>query len=78
MAMDQILFPPVITAFTFLCLTVVEGLLSGISWTTNGGLKSSGITPPGISTLYFSLAASPGIVEKRWWSSFPCLLDRPS
>ena len=26
MAMDQILFPPVITAFTFFCLTIVEGV----------------------------------------------------
>mmetsp|Transcript_6328 Transcript_6328/g.14862 ORF Transcript_6328/g.14862 Transcript_6328/m.14862 type:complete len:285 (-) Transcript_6328:40-894(-) len=51
MAMDQILFPPAITSLTFLCLTVVEGMLSGISWTVNGGLKSSGITPPAFSTL---------------------------
>lgn len=68
----QILFPPAITSLTFLCLTVVEGMLSGIrylsllrahsamsgadfsnraSWTVNGGLKSSGITPPAFSTL---------------------------
>ena len=50
--MDQILFPPAITSLTFLSLTVVEGLLSGVSLTLNGGLKSTGLTPPGISTLY--------------------------
>ena len=42
MAMDQILFPPAITAFTFFCLTIIEGLLAGVSLTMDRGLAFGG------------------------------------
>lgn len=42
MAMDQILFPPAITAFTFFCLTIVEGLLAPLSITMDKGFSFVG------------------------------------
>jgi hypothetical protein len=50
MAMDQILFPPTITAFTFFMLTIIEGKLAGFSLTMDKGLTFSGKTES-LSTL---------------------------
>jgi hypothetical protein len=50
MAMDQILFPPAITAFTFFMLTVIEGKLAGFSLTMDKGLSMGGTTES-LSTL---------------------------
>jgi len=44
MAMDQILFPPAITAFTFFCLTIIEGKLAGLSLTMDKGFSRGGKT----------------------------------
>jgi len=44
MAMDQILFPPAITAFTFFMLTIIEGLLAGVTLTMDKGLSVGGAT----------------------------------
>lgn len=44
MAMDQILFPPAITAFTFFCLTIIEGKLASLSLTMDKGFSIGGAT----------------------------------
>ena len=51
MAMDQILFPPVITAFTFFMLTMIEGVLSGFSLTLNKGLQQTAVVQQSLSQL---------------------------
>eukprot|EP00960_Hanusia_phi_P075682 768455-Hanusia_phi.AAC.11 len=51
MAMDQILFPPVITAFTFFMLTMIEGVLSGFSLTMNKGFQQTAGVQQSISQL---------------------------
>jgi protein Mpv17 len=55
MAMDQILFPPAITAFTFFCLTIIEGKLAGLSLTMDKGFSRGGKTES------FSALASKGV-----------------
>ncbi|KAJ1491472.1 hypothetical protein T484DRAFT_1774362 [Baffinella frigidus] len=51
MAMDQVLFPPAITALTFMTLTVVEGLFSGFEVSLAKGLRGSGVAMKSISEL---------------------------
>lgn len=42
MAMDQTIFPPLMTTITFVCLTVLEGLVSGFGLSVSKGLYSTG------------------------------------
>jgi len=51
MLMDQSIFPGVMTAITFISLTVVEGLCEGFSLTLDRGLRSTGLAVRGLPTL---------------------------